>query len=39
MNKFEIGDLREALREIDPKAFFIVQEGVHVSSNFDRRLS
>jgi uncharacterized membrane-anchored protein YitT (DUF2179 family) len=39
MNKFEIGDLREALRQIDPKAFFIVQEGVHVSSNFDRRLS
>ena len=39
MNKFEIGDLRAALAEIDPKAFFIVQEGVHVSSNFDRRLS
>ena len=39
MNKFEIGDLREALREIDPKAFFIVQEGVHVSRNFERRLS
>ena len=39
MNKYEIEDLRDALRKIDPKAFFIVQEGVHVSSNFERRLS
>lgn len=39
MNKYEIEDLREALRKIDPKAFFVVQEGVHVSSNFERRLS
>lgn len=39
MNKYEIEDLREALRRIDPKAFFIVQEGVHVSGNFNRRLS
>lgn len=31
MNKYEIDDLREALTQIDPKAFFIVQEGVHVS--------
>ena len=39
MNKYEIDDLREALTQIDPKAFFIVQEGVHVSRNFERRLS
>ncbi len=39
MNKYEIDDLREALVRIDPKAFFIVQEGVHVSTNFERRLS
>ncbi len=39
MNKYEIDDLREALHRIDPKAFFIVQEGVHVSTNFERRLS
>ena len=39
MNKYEIEDLREALRRIDPRAFFIVQEGVHVSRNFERRLS
>lgn len=39
MNKYEIDDLREVLGKIDPKAFFIVQEGVHVSRNFERRLS
>lgn len=39
MNKYEIEDLREALRRIDSSAFFIVQEGVHVSRNFERRLS
>ena len=39
MNKYEIEDLRDVLTKIDPKAFFIVQEGVHVSRNFERRLS
>ena len=39
MNKYEIEDLREVLRGIDPKAFFVVQEGVHISGNFNRRLS
>ena len=39
MNKYEIEDLRDALRKIDSSAFFIVQEGVHVSRNFERRLS
>lgn len=39
MNKYEIEDLRDVLAKIDPKAFFIVQEGVHVSRNFERRLS
>ena len=39
VNKYEIDDLREVLHRVDPKAFFIVQEGVHVSSNFERRLS
>lgn len=39
MNKYEIEDLQNELRKIDPKAFFIVQEGVHVSRNFERRLS
>ena len=39
MNKYEIDDLRETLNRVDPRAFFIVQEGVHVSRNFERRLS
>ena len=39
MNKYEIADLQNFLRQVDPKAFFIVQEGVHVSRNFERRLS
>lgn len=39
MNKYEIDDLRAALYRIDPKAFFIVQEGVRVSRNFEQRLS
>ena len=39
MNKYEIEDLRDTLRKIDPDAFFVVQEGVHVSRNFERRLS
>lgn len=39
INKYQIDDLREELHKVDPKAFFIVQEGVHISSNFERRLS
>jgi len=39
MSKYEIDDLRHVLGRVDPKAFFIIQEGVLVSSNFERRLS
>jgi len=39
MSKYEIDDLRHVLLKADPKAFFIIQEGVSVSSNFERRLS
>lgn len=39
LSKYEIDDLRQALHRADPKAFFIIQEGVHVSDNFERRLS
>ena len=39
LNKYEIEDLEAALRRADPKAFFIIQEGVHISANFERRLS
>ena len=39
LSKYEINDLREELHRQDPHAFYIVQEGVHLSGNFIRRLS
>lgn len=39
LSKYEIDDLRQALHRADPHAFFIIQEGVQVSDNFERRLS
>lgn len=39
MNRYEIDDLRAELHRLDPNAFFIVQQGVRVSSNFEQRLS
>ena len=39
LSKYEINDLREELHRQDPNAFYIVQEGVHLSGNFVRRLS
>ena len=32
------GENRAELEKVDPNAFFIIQEGVRVSSNFQRRL-
>ncbi len=39
VSKFEEADLREIVLALDPHAFFIVQEGVHVGGNFIRKLS
>ncbi len=39
ISKFEEEDLRAAVRELDPKAFFILQEGVRIDGNFLRKLS
>lgn len=39
LSKYEINDLREELHRQDPHAFYIIQEGVHLSDNFIRRLS
>ena len=39
LSKYEINDLRQGIHTIDPKAFFIVQEGVSVGGNFLKRLS
>lgn len=38
VSKFEEDELREAVREFDPHAFFIVQEGVRIDGNFLRKL-
>ena len=39
VTKFEEDDLRSIVRELDPKAFFIVQEGVRIEGNFVRKIS
>ncbi len=39
VSKFEEDDLNEVVREIDPHAFLIVQEGVRVGGNFLRKFS
>lgn len=39
ISKFEEEELREAVRALDPHAFFIVQEGVRIDGNFVRKLS
>lgn len=38
LSKFEENDLRGIVREVDPHAFVIVQEGVRVGGNFLRKL-
>lgn len=39
LNKFEIATLRQAVREIDPSAFLIIDEGVQATGNFEKHLS
>lgn len=39
VSKFEVSELRETVRELDPHAFFIVQEGVRIEGNFIRKIS
>lgn len=39
VSKFEESELREVVREMDPHAFFIVQEGVRIGGNFVRKIS
>lgn len=39
LSKYEIESLESAVQEIDPDAFFMVQEGVHVGGHFDRHLT
>ena len=39
VSKFEVAELQETVRELDPQAFFIVQEGVRIGGNFTRKIS
>ena len=39
VSKFEVVELQETVRELDPNAFFIVQEGVRIGGNFLRKVS
>lgn len=37
-SKYELDDLRETVAEIDPNAFFTVQQGVGIYGNYTRKL-
>lgn len=39
LSKYEIEDLRHAVHEIDPHAFFIINQGVTVDGNFVKKLN
>ena len=38
LSKYEIDTLEQVIRDIDPHAFFVMQEGVRVEGNFKRHL-
>jgi uncharacterized membrane-anchored protein YitT (DUF2179 family) len=38
LSKYETRILQQKLREFDPQVFFIIQEGVRMSNNFERHL-
>jgi uncharacterized membrane-anchored protein YitT (DUF2179 family) len=39
LSKYEIEELRHAVRSMDPHAFLVVEEGVQVDGNFPRNLN
>ena len=39
LNKYELASVQMALHDIDPHAFYVIQEGVRVGGNFGRHLS
>ena len=39
LSKYEIETLQTVMRELDPNAFFIVQQGVQIGGNFERHLT
>lgn len=38
INKYEVHEFMEVIRNIDPKAFIIVDENVYVTGNFEKRI-
>ncbi len=38
LSKYEIDTLRQVMQQVDPDAFYIMQEGVHAGGNFKRHL-
>ena len=39
LSKYEVGTLQQVMQEIDPKAFFVVQEGIRTGGNYRRHLN
>ena len=39
LSKYEIETLQTVMHELDPNAFFIVQQGVQIGGNFERHLT
>ena len=38
LSKYELEELRHALQTIDPEAFLVVQEGVHIHGNYKKNI-
>lgn len=39
LSKYEIEPMQQQVRQLDPNAFFMMQEGVHTAGNFKRHLT
>ena len=38
LDKYEVASLRQAIQEVDPGAFIMINEGVHTGGNFEKHL-
>ena len=39
LSKYEVGTLQQVMQELDPHAFFVVQEGIRTGGNYRRHLN
>ena len=39
LSKYEVGTLQQVMHEMDPHAFFVVQEGIRTGGNYRRHLN